>query len=244
MSHTITEIHEHLFLTSLTTQPMAEPMDPNPSLDLGREYLLNGGFLARPDSDLTELKKPHHVARDLPGLCDELRSSITLVSGGISGISQTLLLRDSLTELLDELYRVGSTENPICIETHNSPVQPPPRELLAMACASLFQSEDTPLDIFHQSVFWTNVERIYSSTFSDRDTAWAVSFCLIILLGLCSQQGEHGLSTDFSKPYRSTVIRSLGSTILFLTPKLINLQTLALLVSSVSKTLRYLDLSQ
>jgi hypothetical protein len=244
MSHTITEIHEHLFLTSLTTRPMAEPMDPNPSLDLGREYLLNGGFLARPDSDLTGLKKPHHVARDLPGLCDELRRSITLVSGGISGISQTLLLRDSVTELLDELYRVGSTENPICIETHNSPVQPPPRELLAMACASLFQSEDTPLDIFHQSVFWTNVERIYSSTFSACDTAWAVSFCLIILLGLCSQQGEHGLSTDFSKPYRSTVIRSLGSTILFLTPKLINLQTLALLVSSVSKTLRYLNLSQ
>jgi len=145
---------------------------------------------------------------------------------------------------LDELYRVGSTENPICIEPHDSPVQPPPRELLAMACASFFQSEDTPLDIFQHSVFWTNVERIYSSNFSARDTAWAVSFCLIILLGLCSQQGENGLSTDFSKPYRSTVIRSLGSTTLFLTPKLINLQTLALLVSSVSKTFKYFNLSQ
>jgi hypothetical protein len=240
MSHTITEIHKHLFLASLTTRPMAEPMDPNPSLDLGREYLLSGGFLARPDSNLTKLNKPRHVARDLPGLCEELRSSNTLVSGSISGISQTLLLKESVTKLLDELYRVGSTENPICIEPHDSPIHLPPRELLAMA---FFQSEDTPVDLFQHSVFWTNVERIYSSTFSDRDTAWAVSFCLIILLGLCSQQGENGLSTDFSKPYRSTVIRSLGSTTLFLTPKLINLQTLALLVSSVSKTFKYFNLS-
>lgn len=243
MSHTITEIHKHLFLASLTTRPMAEPMDPNTSLDLGREYPFQGGFLARPDSDLTKLNKPRYVACDLPGLCDELRGSNMLVSGSISGISQTLLLKESVTKLLDELYRVGSTENPICIEPHDSPIHLPPRELLAMACASFFQSEDTPLDIFQHSVFWTNVERIYSSTFSDLDTAWAVSFCLIILLGLCSQQGENGLSTDFSKPYRSTVIRSLGSTTLFFTPKLINLQTLALLVSSLSKTFKYFNLS-
>jgi len=244
ISHTIVEIHEHLLLTGLTSQSMAEPMDPNQSRDLGQEYLLSSGFLERPNSDLTDLKKPRYVARDLPGLCEELRDSITLFSGGISCTSQDSLPRDSVTELLDELCHVGSTEHPICIESDNSPVELPPRELLAMACTSFFQPEDAPIDIFHQSVFWTNVDRIYSSTFSSHDTAWAVSFCLIILLGLCSSQGEHGQRTDFSKPYRSTVIRSLGSAVIFLTPKLINLQTLALLVSFLSKTLKSWMLSK
>ena len=136
----------------------------------------------------------------------------------------------SFQKPLADLCQIAASEQTINMGYDNSPVLPPPRQLLAMAGVSFFQSRDFATDLFCQPTFWANVERVYNAPFSANDDAWAICFNLIVLLGLGSEKPDSETGVEFLKPFILNVIRAVSCPTLFLNPKLINLQALALLV--------------
>jgi hypothetical protein len=139
--------------------------------------------------------------------------------------------------VLSELLECISSNDPMEITPDGNSIVLPPKQLLSMACVPFFQSQDLSTDLFCKKRFRENVERVYSkSPLAPEDTAWAVCFDLIIILGLGVDQYD-GSSAAFLRPYLLNVIRAYAATSIFLRPGLINVQALALLVSHTNRTL-------
>lgn len=140
--------------------------------------------------------------------------------------------------LLTTLCSVVSAEVHLAfnnVSDNDLPILLPPKQFLVMACSPFFQQENPAIDLFCQSTFWANVHRIYSKPFASVDNAWALCFNNIILLVLGAGQPGHGSDTvmgsQFAVPFISTLWSALAYPEWLETPKLINVQALALLVS-------------
>jgi hypothetical protein len=214
-------------LSAMTGQRVTEWMGIGTSLNFAGEQLLNSYVLRSADPCQEELTSLRCPACSLPALCEETHDMLMSDSEGVRNA------KDGIDNLLTELRQIGCTEQPSNFEHDKSPILLPPRQLLAMACTSLFQSGDFSTDLFCQSVFWANVDRIYNSPLLVNDNAWAICFNLIILLGVGAEPSNFGSGAEFLKPFILNITRAFGCTTLFLAPKLINIQTLALLVSFV-----------
>jgi len=214
-------------LSAVTSQRVAGWVEIGTSLDFAGEQLISSHVSRSTDPCQEELTCLRYTACSLPALCEETHDMLMSDSQGGHDT------KDGIINLLTELRRIGNTELPSNVEYDNSPILLPPRQLLAMACVSFFRSGDFSTDLFCQSVFWANVDRIYNSPLSENDNAWAICFNLIILLGVGAETSNSGSSAEFLKPVMLNVTRAFGCITLFLAPKLINIQALALLVSSV-----------
>lgn len=198
----------------------------------------------------------YHEPCTLPALCNELRdlnlktqmSSSSPTSAPASGIAtprtsvssfrEDLTRKETANGLLATLCSAVSTEEPLDL-TDDPSVNPvillPPKQFLVMACTPFFQQEDPAIDLFCQSTFWANVERVYSKPFTSADDAWALCFNNIILLVLGAGHPGFGsgsvMGSQFAMPFISTMRCALAYPNLFTAPKLINVEALALLVS-------------
>lgn len=197
------------------------------------DQLLNSYAAKLADLCQSELTSLRYTPYTLNALCEETHDIL------MSDLQVYRNSNDGIANLLTELRHSGNTEQLDNIEYDSSPILLPPKQLLAMACASFFQPGDLLTDLFCHSSFWANVDRIYSSPISANDDAWAVCFNLIILLGVGAEQSNSDSSVEFLKPLMLNITRAFRCTTLFLTPKLINLQTLALLVSSAPYNSQY-----
>jgi hypothetical protein len=148
--------------------------------------------------------------------------------------SQTMeALKDTLTRMCLE----ASLEEPFDINSTNSAsIRLPPKQFLLMVQAQFFQHADHHQDLFVQSHFCAVVEEIYSRPFTPSDEPWAITFNTIILLVLgsemSSQSSDPLIRSQFAMPFLSTVRTALSNPNLLMAPRLINCQTLALLVSA------------
>jgi hypothetical protein len=104
-----------------------------------------------------------------------------------------------------------------------------------MAQTQFFQQTDYATDIFVQSCFWSNVERVYSRPFTPADEAWAICFNTIILIVLgpesSNQDCDSLFGSQFVRPFLLTVRSALSNPRDLMAAKIVNVQALALLVS-------------
>lgn len=111
----------------------------------------------------------------------------------------------------------------------------PPKPFLVMSCSSFFQQDDPVVDVFCKTTFWQNVHRVYSKPLTPADEPWALCFSVIILLVLGAGQADTKSSdmitgSQFMMPLIQTIRYAVACPTLFMTPRLINVQALALLV--------------
>ena len=114
------------------------------------------------------------------------------------------------------------------------PVRLPPKQFLLMVQSQFFQQPNYATDIFVQSCFWSNVERIYSRPYTPGDEAWIFIYNIIILLVIGSAISNNSIplaEPQFTQPFILAVHTALSNPRVLMAPKLINVQALALLVS-------------
>ena len=176
--------------------------------------------------------------------CEQLRDVIGDLYFEHNGDNASLTSgKPSIDACISQLFDCINRKRNLEILDDGSPVDLPPRSLLAMACIPFFQSDDFATDLFDQDCFRQNVERIYGHPYRSQDAAWAVCFNLVILLGLGVDQPVSS-SRDFMRPFLLNAMRAYVSMTIVLTPELIHVQALALLVSDcfVDSTILHLRL--
>ena len=139
-----------------------------------------------------------------------------------------------LHDMLQSLCEIAGTTEPFPSYSDQSLVHLLPKQQAVTAISHFFHLVDCTTDVFVQSSLLANVERVYSQPLKPVDEAWAICFKTIILLVLgkeISAQAMNALVGDFARsflPSRAALINSR----LLTAPRLINVQTLILLVTS------------
>lgn len=152
-----------------------------------------------------------------------------------SKMQDKVVKNEALSELLARMCFEAGVEESFDLPSKPYPIRLPPKKFLLMVQSQFFQQANIAIDIFVQSSFWSNVERVYSRTFTPIDEAWAICFNTIILLVLGSEISTQGsdplVGSQFALPFLSTVRAALSNPRILMAPRLINVQALALLVS-------------
>ena len=188
----------------------------------------------------SKLTDPYHSPCTLVALChefcDTLLSSHHTAAGEISAKTHTPAIREAAQRLIDQVCLKEGIEGSIDLNADPISIQLPPKQLLLMAQSQFFRRVDYSTDLFDQSIFRSNVERVYSMPFESTDEAWAICFNVMILLALgpesTADQCDSRAETAFAQPLFSTVCSALSNPRLLLAAKMINVQALALLVSA------------
>ena len=228
-----------------TTEEHPRPVSPNdqPSENASSRQTTNRHIVRNKD-DFTDR---YHGPCTLLALCNEFcsealprigsQSSATakdedLQGKGQDGPSKTQEAKDLLARMCFEAGIEESFDPP----SDHTPIRLPPKQFLLMVQTQFFQQSNHATDIFVQSRFRSNVERIYSRPFTSADETWAICFNTVILLVLGSENSTQGddplIGSQFALPFLSTVRTALGNPRVLMAPKLSNVQALALLVST------------
>ncbi|KAL9130414.1 MAG: hypothetical protein Q9175_007027 [Cornicularia normoerica] len=145
-------------------------------------------------------------------------------------------INDVVKDLLNHLCLEAGTEEAVDLQANSIPIRLPPKQFLLMAQTQFFEQADYATDIFVQSSFWPNVERVYSRPFTPADEAWAICYNTIILLVLgpesSSQDCDTLVGSQFVRPFLLTVRSALSNPRVLMAAKLVNVQALALMVST------------
>ena len=143
---------------------------------------------------------------------------------------------EAVKDLLARMCLEAGIEASFELQSDHTPVRLSPKQFFLMVQTQFFQQADYATDIFVQTCFRSNVERIYSRPFTPADEAWAICFNIIILLVLGSevstQDNDPLVGSQFARPFLLTVRTALSNPRVLMAPKLINVQALALLVSN------------
>ncbi|RGP76273.1 gal4like transcriptional activator [Fusarium sporotrichioides] len=129
--------------------------------------------------------------------------------------------------LQEMLYEAGN-------EPHlDIPSQPigiclPPRQFLNLVIGPFFKNTDYATDVFVRSTFQPQIDRIYSQPIGPSDEGWAVCFNVIVLLGIKREPTTQG-NSHFIQSLLQTMRMAINNPRVFLTPRLVNVQALALL---------------
>ena len=200
--------------------------------------------IVRSSSNLTDR---FHGPCTLFALCNDLRDTLLSAERIQSPVSANDEFRrsrkhdrpavnDAARDLLDRICLEASTEESVDLQGDQIPVRLPPKQFLLMAQTQFFQQIDYTTDIFVQSWFLSNVERVYSSPFTPADEAWAVCFNTMILLVLRQESSvqDYGslIGSQFVRPFLLTVRSAIHNPRVLMAAKLVNVQALALLVST------------
>jgi hypothetical protein len=188
----------------------------------------------------------YHGPGTLVSLCHELKDAVLAKEDTASPDANTnntnnkrhsqcsFSSNETYTDLLDRICILASYEPPMEGHEH-TPIRLPPKQLLLMALPQFFSQVDYSTDIFVETHFTANIERVYSRSTSPADDAWAICFNTIILLVLGSENWTMGndplMVTQFAIPLFQAMRVALRQAKFLTTPRLINVQALALLVS-------------
>ncbi|RSL78958.1 hypothetical protein CEP51_007752 [Fusarium floridanum] len=217
-------------LTSLVRSGNGAKSLPTPGEDWTLEET------ARSDETAAAPRKDRNIARDvsqsvdryhgpssLYTLCKEFHDDPFFGSSdhdSDDGVAVRVVLQQMLAE--------ASKEQQLDISSEHSGICLPPRQFLNIVVGQFFKSADYATDIFTRSNFQANLDRIYSQPPRPSDEGWAVCFNVIVLLAIGKDQTSHG-NSPFIQPFLQTLGMAVNNPRVFLTPRLINVQALALL---------------
>ncbi|KAI1017360.1 hypothetical protein LB505_004942 [Fusarium chuoi] len=140
-------------------------------------------------------------------------------SGG-NAVSEHMILQEMLNE--------ASNEPHLDMLSHPVGICLPPRQFLSLVIGPFFKNVDYATDVFVRSNFQPHVDRIYSQPIGPADEGWAVCFNVIILLGIKKEPTIQG-NSHFVQTLLQTLKMAVNNPRIFLTPRLVNVQALALL---------------
>jgi hypothetical protein len=139
-----------------------------------------------------------------------------------------------MDDLLHNLCETAGVLEPFPFQIDQFLLQPVPKQQALTAVGHFLQHLDIRTDIFSQSSLLRNLERVYSKQPKPGDDAWVTCFKVITLLVLgmeLSVQARNALFGDFARSFLPSRAALVTSSLLS-TPRLINVQTLILLVSA------------
>lgn len=147
----------------------------------------------------------------------------------------------ALQEMLQTLCKIAGSTEPFPSYNDQSLVHLLPKQQAIAAINHFFQHIDYATDIFVQKNLLANLERIYSQPIKPKDEAWAICFKTIVLLVLgreISAQARSALFGDFARSFLPSSAVLINSRLLTV-PRLINVQTLILLVKLQDPSIVY-----
>jgi hypothetical protein len=144
---------------------------------------------------------------------------------------------EAVKDLLTRMCFEAGIEDSFNLQSDHVPIRLPPKQFLLTIQTQYFHQADYTTDIFVQSCFWSNIERIYIRPFTPADEPWAICLNTIILLVLGSESTAVGndplAGSQFVQPFLLTIRAALSNPRVLMAPKLVNIQALALLVSTL-----------
>ncbi|KAH8799821.1 hypothetical protein F5884DRAFT_686596 [Xylogone sp. PMI_703] len=223
-----------------------------PSHDSGAEDPSSKGFERKEiiSEPISSISPRYHILRASRDLRDRCHGPFTLFSL-CSEFSETMLLDDlkgnqsrqkveqdalsnfpELKEALSNLCIEAGAEAQLDLQVEQRAIRLPPRHLLSTLPSLFSQQLDYTTDLFVQSHFWSNVDQIYCRGIAPSDEAWEMCLDAIILRVTRSTimvpDTEPRVRAQFTRSLLSTVRAALSCSRILTTPKLINVQALAL----------------
>lgn len=136
----------------------------------------------------------------------------------------------SIGALLQQMCADARREDHLEMSSGTAVTCLPPRQLLTIVAGQFFKNADYATDIFVHSHFQMELDRIYASSLDPADEAWAACFNAIVLLAIGKDHSGHGAG-PFAQPFFQTLGMATNNPRVFMVPRLVNVQALALLVS-------------
>lgn len=141
---------------------------------------------------------------------------------------------DSLVPiLLKNLCTDASREHYMDLPSQLPAMTLPPRQFLSTVAGQFFKTVDHTTDIFVQSNFLMQMDRIYAQALRPVDEAWAACFNMVALLAMGKDQNGPSNTASVQSFILAFQI-AINSPRVLLVPRLVNVQALALLVSLLS----------
>lgn len=155
---------------------------------------------------------------------------------------------DAAKNLLEQLCLEAGVEEFVDLQADPTPIQLPPKQVLLVAQEKFFQQADYATDLFAHSCFRSNVKRVYSRPLTTADEAWAICFNAIVLIILgpesLNQNSDPQIAAQFFRPYLLTILSAVSNSRVLMVAKIVNVQALALLVSTACIIKTYASLLQ
>ena len=191
----------------------------------------------------SNLSDRYHGPCTLLALCNEFRStllSMQSVQAPSSAESEyqrhrrhnSPVINDAAKDLLELICREAGIEECFDLQGDPTPIRLPPKQLLLIAQTRFFQQADYATDLFIQSCFQSNVERVYNEPLAPHDEAWAICFNMMIVLVLGPGSLNENVGSQFVRPYLMIVHSALSNPRILMATRIVNVQALALLVSA------------
>ena len=191
-----------------------------------------------PSSLLTISSPDTHIFRNEVDMIDRYYgpSSLFVLCNGfrlrILATKEATEFSSSLGDILESICKAAGATESFPPYSDQSLSHLPPKQQALAAIHNFFQRIDSTTDLFVQSNLLSNLERIYSQPMKPSDETWAICLKTILLLVLGNEiaaQENNPLFGDFARsflPSRAALVNSRLLTV----PRLINVQTLILLV--------------
>ncbi|KAH7150526.1 hypothetical protein B0J13DRAFT_606162 [Dactylonectria estremocensis] len=130
--------------------------------------------------------------------------------------------------LVEQMCADANREEHMDIPSEHSGICLPPRQFLNIVVGQFFKGADYATDLFVRSSFQAQLDRVYACPLDPMDEAWAVCFNIIVLLAIGKDQTTQN-NSPFVQPFLQTLKMTVNNPRVFLAPRLINVQALALL---------------
>ncbi|ESU11177.1 hypothetical protein FGSG_05242 [Fusarium graminearum PH-1] len=137
--------------------------------------------------------------------------------------------------MLQEMLYKASNEPHLDIPSQPTGICLPPRQFLNLVIGPFFKNTDYATDVFVRSAFQLQIDRIYSQPIVPSDEGWAICFNVIVLLGIKREPTTQG-NSHFIQSLLQTMRMAINNPRVFLTPRLVNVQALALLYDITCRT--------
>ncbi|KAF7552276.1 hypothetical protein G7Z17_g4425 [Cylindrodendrum hubeiense] len=167
----------------------------------------------------------YHGPCSLYTLCKEFHDEdVFQAPGGGTPTTHTM----NIKTLLEQMCVDASKEEHMDIPSEHSGICLPPRQFLNIVISQFFKNGNYATDIFVRSNFHAQLDRVYGHPLCPEDEAWAVCFNVIVLLAIGKDQTTQN-NSPFIQPFLQTLKMTMNNPRVFLTPRLVNVQALALL---------------
>lgn len=143
---------------------------------------------------------------------------------------------DAAKSLLEQICLEVGVEESVDLQVDLTAIRFPPQQFLLVAQEKFFQQADYATDLLVHSCFWSNMERVYSRPLTPADEAWAICFNAIVLIVPGPESLNHNsdpqIAAQFVRPYLLTVLSAVNNSRILMITDIVNVQALALLVST------------
>jgi hypothetical protein len=225
----------HGELSSLTA--MFKRIDIAERLKLNIDRDLHAIDSVESNAETPPIAGPGHVVRDDQTLVERYHGPCTLVALSrdfgadlvshigrndeiVAGLINKMLLDISSNDSMDFEMGMG----------HDDTVCLPPRQFLSVMLDTFLKQADYSTDIFSTETLYEAVERVYREPPGPASESWAFCFNFIILLALGTEHPVRG-DDPFVRPMLHAAHLAARKPSFFMSPRLVNVQALALLVS-------------